>query len=118
MNETTEVSKQPRPLVEGERAWGNLILRRRYSTGYAARANRGSYSGTKVHRIVVEEIVEVIDEEKERAIPNPTLGKRFLIARNPVVFSAYPMCGCTQGQNAARESAGREVTCSKCGGSK
>ena len=98
----------------GVREWSNLILRRRYSVGFAARSNRGSYSGTKLHQIAIEEVIGLKDE----SVPQPkgTVGARFLIARRPVVFSAYPLCGCTQGQNAARESVGAKVTCSKCGG--
>jgi hypothetical protein len=97
-----------------ERVWGNYKLRTRYSTGYAAHSNRGAYSGTKVHQIAVEEIVELIDPAAEQ---KGTIGYRFILnGGKPVQFSAHPLCGCTQGQNAARESANLTVTCVKCGG--
>jgi hypothetical protein len=95
------------------RIWGNYKLRTRYSTGFAAHRNRGSYSGTKIHRIRIEEVVEVIDASIEPA--KGTVGRWFLNG-HPAVFSISPMCGCTGGQNAAREVANQTVTCEKCGG--
>jgi hypothetical protein len=94
--------------------WDNYILGIRFTTGLAARRNRGSNSGDKIHRLYIQEIIAVKDEAKELAASSATLGKRFLMNRKPVVFSVRPSCGCCQGQNAGREIAGREVTCSKC----
>ena len=102
-------------VAKNRRVWDNFILQRRYSEGFAARANRGSYTGQKIHKIVIEEIVGLVDPDVTYA-PG-TLGYRHKLAGRPVLFSAYPLCGCTQGQHAAREAAGREITCTKCGAS-
>lgn len=110
---TTEI--QPAAAATNERIWGNYRLARRNSTGWAARGNRGAYSGQKIHRIIIEEIVGVIDEAKEQAYKHPTLGKRFLMNRKPTVFSTSPACGCCNGQHAAKEVPGATVTCAKCG---
>lgn len=100
----------------GLRIWGNYVIQSRQSVGGAARHNRRSYSGTAIHRITIEEIVRVIDEEKELDSKGATLGKRFLMTGKPTEFSSYPNCGCCQGQHAAREVEGATVTCKKCGG--
>ncbi len=103
------------PLAKDETVWGNYILRTRQSVGSAARGNRRSFTGTKVHRITIQEIVRVIDEQAELDKNHPTLGKDFLKKRKPIVFSAFPNCGCCQGQHAALERAGAAVTCTRCG---
>lgn len=93
------------------REWSGLILETRYETGSAARRNRGAYSGTKIHRICSEYVVGLSDGKK----PAPgTIGAVWLRERQPVLFSSYPMCGCTIGQHAARPVAGATVTCEKC----
>ena len=97
-----------------QHTWGNYVLQTRYSQGYAARCNRRHYSGKAIHRIVIQEIVKVIDEGAEQALNYPTLGKRFLATRKPVIFSSAPACGCTQGQHAAQERVGAIITCKKC----
>jgi hypothetical protein len=59
--------------------------------GYAARRNRGAYSGRKVHRIRVETMNGIV--------------------------SYHPSCGCTSGQYAAKPVAGltaADVTCEIC----
>jgi len=100
------------------RIWDNYILRTRYSTGRAARNNRRSYSGQKIHRIAIEEIVGLVDENVDEAVG--TLGHRFKMARlrgkDVFEFSSWPLCGCTSGQHAAMEVANATVTCEKCGG--
>ena len=100
---------------QSTRDWDNLRLGRRTSTGFAARRNRGRNTGQKIHSIVIEEVIGVIDEAKELAKPFNSIGKVFLKDRKPVKFSAWPQCGCTSGQNAAVESKGAKVTCEKCG---
>lgn len=104
------------------RTWGNLILETRANYGSAARRNRGAYTGQKVHRLVSTYIVGVVDEAKERekGIKNNravTLGGRFLLNGDPVLFSCAPACGCTQGQMAGSpndRSTIANVTCEKC----
>lgn len=102
------------PLADGERVWGNYVLRTRQSVGTAARGNRRSFTGTKVHRITIEEVVRVIDEQAELALNARTMGKDFLKTRKPIVFSTWPNCGCCQGQHAALERIGATVTCARC----
>lgn len=99
-----------------ERTWGNYRLRTRYAVGSAARGNRGNFSGTKIHRIKIEEVIGVIDEALERGLTHPTIGKRFLLGSDHT-FSIMPACGCTRGQNAAKEHKGltdKDVTYTKC----
>lgn len=99
------------------RVWGNYLLEDRTEFGYAARRNRGSYTGQKIHRLRSAYIVSVKDEAAELALNHDTLGKRFLKNRVPVLFSCHPSCGCTQGQHAGRPLAAAsadKVTCTKC----
>ena len=113
MTNTVEIHKgiEEKPVITIR---DNYKLLQRTAIGRAAHGNRGSYSGTKFHQIEILEIVQVIDPEKEKALPGPTLGKRFLNG-NKTIYSAWPICGCTQGQHAAREVPGAgAVTCSKC----
>jgi len=97
------------------RTWNNLILETRIEAGYAARRNRGSYSGTKIHRLISEYIVGQVDES---IVPMPgSLEARHVMNRSAVLFSCSPACGCTQGQNAGKPSKTltlENVTCTRC----
>ncbi len=99
------------------RVSGNLELKRREAFGTAARRNRGSYTGTKIHRLYIEEVIRVLNVEEELAKAWPTFGKTFLKTGKPVIYSSRPACGVTGGQNAARENpklTASDVTCANC----
>lgn len=99
------------------RTWCNYVLEYRTEYGQAAHKNRGYFSGQKTHRLTCQYVIAVVDEALELANRFPTVGKRFLKTRKPVLFSCQPACGCTQGQNAGAPVAGRtaaDVTCEKC----
>jgi hypothetical protein len=92
--------------------WDGLIQGSRISTGHAAHRNRGRFTGQKVHRVVCTDVIGIADPARE--IRPGTFAAKFVATGKPVTMSARPACGCTQGQFAASESAGLEVTCSKC----
>ena len=103
-------------LAEGKplRLWGDYVLQCRTEYGSAARGNRGRYSGSKAHKLDTEYVVDVLRPEDERP---GTIGHRFLRTRTPQLFSARPVCGCTQGQRAGLPShhlTAADVTCAKC----
>jgi hypothetical protein len=96
-------------------AWGNLILETRIEFGHAARFNRSRYAGTKVHRIIAEYCVGRVDEAAP--VRPGTFEAKFIAVGKPVLVSARPACGCTQGQHAAAPVAGMtadRVTCANC----
>jgi hypothetical protein len=98
------------------REWGGMILEGRTEYGMAARHNRGRYAGQKVHSLRVEYVIGLLDDY----VPNGgagSVGQQFIKTGKPVRFSAYPMCGVTQGQWAASPINGatiEQVTCAKC----
>jgi hypothetical protein len=96
------------------RVWSELVLESRKEFGYAARRNRGRYAGQKVHVVITEYIVGVTDGY----VPRPgTIAVEFVKTGKPVLFSARPLCGATQGQHAARPVAtltAADVTCTRC----
>lgn len=110
------------------RTWGGLVLETRVEYGHAARKNRGRHSGTKVHRVISEYVVDLEPGYE----PKPgTVGHVFLVGerkldgigrtvrtpRVPVLFACRPACGCCQGQHGARPYPGLtedKVTCEKC----
>ncbi len=96
------------------RTWSGLILESRTEYGSAARRNRGKYAGHKVHRLHCEYVIGIV--EGSQHYPG-TVGAKFVKTGLPVLFSAMPVCGCTQGQMAGRPNAyltGENVTCEKC----
>lgn len=91
-----------------------LVLEDRVEYGGAARRNRGSYSGTKTHRLWCW---YVVDLEPGYEPPAGTFGAVFLKTGRPVLYSCYPVCGCTDGQHAGKPVAGKteaDVNCGKC----
>jgi hypothetical protein len=87
----------------------------RVEFGSAARMNRGSYSGQKIHRLISEYIVAV---EEGTEVKRGTFAAEFIRTGKPVQTSCFPACGCTMGQFAGRPAAhltAADVTCSKCG---
>ena len=92
-----------------------LLTEMRTEYGRAARANRGSYSGRKTHRLICYYIVGV--EPGYDAQPG-TLAARFLLHGRPVLTWCSPACGCTRGQWSGRPIPGAspgDVDCGKCG---
>jgi len=95
------------------RTWNNLILETRTEYGSAARRNRGRHSGHKIHRLNCEYVIGVVDESQASG----EVGHKFLKTGNPVLFSVWPACGCTQGQMAGLpypKLTAEHVTCEKC----
>jgi hypothetical protein len=91
-----------------------LILETRYEVGNAARGNRGRYSGRKIHHLVTEYAVGLVPGTEHKP---GTVGARFRESGTPVLYSAYPRCGTTQGQIAGHpqdELTIADVTCEKC----
>lgn len=113
------------------RTWSNLVLETRVEYGAAAHRNRGRYSGQKIHRLICEYVVGVVDEDA--AMLSGGVGRDFLVGvrtrdeigrtvripRQPVLFSCHPACMCTQGQHVGQPNArltAENVNCIKCGG--
>lgn len=95
--------------------WGNMLIQTRRAYGTAAHRNRGRYSGSAVHALVIDEICGIVDESIEARAG--TFEAAFRKKRAPVTFSTYPICGTTQGQSAGQEMIGltaANVTCKKC----
>lgn len=92
--------------------WGNtLVLEDRQEVGYAARQNRGRFAGTFVHALRTTYVVGVVPGA---VLTVGSLGERFVKTGRPVLFSARPLCGSTQGQYGGKPQDGLTVTCSKC----
>lgn len=95
--------------------WGNYRTEARREYGAAARRNRSRHSGVKVHKLVCEYVIGLIDETViGRA---GTFGETFRRTGKPVLFSCHPACGCTTGQHAGAPDArlkAEDVTCTKC----
>jgi hypothetical protein len=88
-------------------------LERRIEYGAAARHNRSQYTGTKVHRLATTWIVELLPGCWHRGTMMDEMRRK----GQPVLFSAYPACGATQGQFAAQPYTNlteANVTCTKC----
>lgn len=86
----------------------------RVEFGSAARMNRGSYSGQKIHRLISIYIVAVAEGTE---IKPRTFAAEFIKTGKPVRTSCHPACGCCQGQFAGRpyeKLTEADVTCSKC----
>lgn len=99
-----------------QREWCGLILEARTEYGTAARGNRGRYAGRKIHQLFCEYVVGLV--EGYYHAPG-TFGAQFKQTGQPVLFSCYPLCGCTRGQHAGKPLAGKtheHVTCDKCKG--
>jgi hypothetical protein len=94
---------------------GNTVLRTRIGFGHAARRNRARYAGQHIHRLVITEVVGIVDESIP-ALPR-SFEAEFRRTRKPVVYVCVPQCGCTQGQHAGAElpvATVEHVTCAKC----
>lgn len=114
MTTLTDTLPEAPKSMNTQREWDGLILESRTEYGHAARRNRGNYAGAKIHRLRTEYIVGIIPGTP---IALGTLGARFQKTGKPVLFSARPACGCTQGQMAGMpiaELAAEHVNCAKC----
>lgn len=95
------------------REWSGLILWRRHERGSAARRNRGRYTGTKSHALQTEYVVGITSEHGP--VRSDSISGQFQRTGRPALFSAYPLCGSTQGQHAGSPREGVTViTCEKC----
>lgn len=100
-----------------EQGW---TISTRIGFGSAARNNRGRYTGIKIHRLQIFELVGL--SESAKAIAETTGSKTFAGqflrgGSKPVTISVAPICGCTGGQFAGQELRGvtaEQVNCSKC----
>lgn len=101
--------------VNKRRKWDNLILEERIEFGFAARKNRGKFSGSSIHEVVSEYIVGLVDNTIDQR--EGTISRRFQVTGKEQLFSCSPSCGTTQGQMAALPVQGKtdiDVNCSKC----
>lgn len=108
-------------LTGGDTVWasrlelrGNYVLDRKYEVGFAARKNRGRFSGQKTHHVVSQYVVAVLRPQDEG---RTTYGAAFLRTGSAQLYSCWPVCGCTQGQHAGRPAPAltqQDITCSKC----
>lgn len=101
--------------TDNRRIWNNYILEYRSAYGHAARRNRGRFTGAKIHALFCEYVVGLVDP----SIPcKPgTAGHTFRTTGEPVLFTVFPVCGCTQGQHAGSPIKGAtkdDVTCTRC----
>lgn len=102
-------------ITTATKIWNGYILETRYDlVGTAAHRNRGAYAGTKIHRLCAEYIVGLVDGAD---VSPGTFGAKFQETGRPVLFSCYPICGCTSGQTASKpvtNLTAADVTCTKC----
>lgn len=94
----------------------NLITATVTGYGSAARGNRGRYTGSKVHRLCCTYVIGLVDPSLETQPGH--IGYRFkLRPENPILYSCFPHCRCTDGQHAGHPTPGlseADVTCTKC----
>lgn len=90
--------------------WSGYLVVNAFRVGAAARRNRGSYSGQKVHRLYVGYIVGKVNTD---AIDTDYIAW----VTEPKLHSIGPVCGCTQGQHAGSVIPGKQnadINCTKC----